>query len=128
MKFNEGVEKAFVSKFPSLGKKEDESESGGNTATDPKAGFKMYKRKPLLALMRGKVETGADDGDSNKKGVGMEGLKIKLQGEEGDNLKDDADEEKQEEIAEEEEEPYEDYVKAGPGDSIMSKVMWYLSL
>jgi len=127
MKFNEGFEKAFIAKFPSLGKKEEESESGGNAA-DPKAGFKMYKRKPLLALMRGKVETGGDDNDATKKGVGMEGLKIKLQGEEGDNLKDDAEEEKQEEVAEAEEEPYEDYVKAGPGDSIMSKLMWYLSL
>jgi len=126
MKFNEGVEKAFIAKFPSLGKKEEETENAGK---DPKAGFKMYKRKPLLALMRGKVETGADDSDANKKGVGMEGLKIKLQGEEGDNLKEEAEEEKQEnENNDDEEEPYEDYVKAGPGDSTISKVMWYLSL
>jgi len=126
MKFNEGVEKAFIAKFPSLGKKEEETENAGK---DPKAGFKMYKRKPLLALMRGKVETGADDNDANKKGVGMEGLKIKLQGEEGDNLKEEAEEEKQEnENNDDEEEPYEDYVKAGPGDSTISKVMWYLSL
>merc|ERR1719351_260777 len=126
MKFNEGVEKAFIAKFPSLGKKEEETETAGK---DPKAGFKMYKRKPLLALMRGKVETGADDSDANKKGVGMEGLKIKLQGEEGDNLKEEAEEEKQEnENNDDEEEPYEDYVKAGPGDSTISKVMWYLSL
>ena len=59
----------------------------------------------------------------------MEGLKIKLQGEEGDNLKEEAEEEKQEnENNDDEEEPYEDYVKAGPGDSTISKVMWYLSL
>ena len=133
MKFNGILEGKFLEKFPSLkGKEHPEEDNADNKDSNKdkarrQAGFKVGHRKPLLALMRGKVEN--NDGVDVKAGVGMVGLKETLTGGEGDKLKEDVEEERQEtESNHEEEEPYKDYIRAGPGDDILSKVMWVVSL
>ena len=123
MKFNPIAEEKFSAMFPNVSRKKEED------VDQLPAGFKYNpRRKPLLALMRGKVESGGDSGDV-KPGVGMEGLKMKLQGEEGDTLKGDNDDDKHDvESNEEEEEEYKDYIRAGAGDDMLSKIMWVISL
>ena len=120
MKFNQQAETKFLEMFPSL-KKNDAGDA--NTKTP---GFRA--RKPLLLLMKGKVESGEDAG-GNKHGMGMVGLKDRLTGSEGegDNLKEDPEENK-DKTTEEEEEPYKDFIRGGPGDDIAGKIMWYISL
>ena len=123
MKFNGRFEKKFLEWFPGLkGNKEEDKDQ-------MHAGFKYHaKRRPLLALMRGKVENVSDDQEA-RPGVGMEGLKITLQGEEADNLKEEAEEDKQDTESEgEKPEEYVDYIRGGPGDDTVSKVMWIVSL
>ena len=136
MKFNGAFEKKFLEWFPNLKGKQEEDEKD-----QMHAGFKFNsKRRPLLALMRGKVENVSDNQEA-KPGVGMEGLKITLQGDEADNLKrDDEDEEaeteeekrKREGEAESDEESdgYRDYIKGGPPTENWGaeKIMWVISL
>jgi len=135
MKFNGAFEKKFLEWFPSLKGKQEEDEKD-----QMHAGFKFNsKRRPLLALMRGKVENVSDDQEA-KPGVGMEGLKITLQGDEADNLKreeddDDAEteEEKRKREAESDEESdngYRDYIRGGPPTEkwTAEKLMWVISL
>merc|ERR1719507_1837784 len=116
MKFNEKFESKFLELFPALKKEgqEGQAKEGGFYA-------QRTHRKPLLYLMRGKVQSKAEETEMKQAGVGLEGLKIQLQnGEE--------DESKEPLKLEEEEEPYVDYVRGGPGDSVVGKVMWGLSL
>merc|ERR1711990_631750 len=112
MKFNVTFESKFLELFPGLKKEgqEGQAKEGGFYA-------RRTHRKPLLYLMRGKVQGKADETEMKTPGVGLEGLKIQLQ---------NGEEEKGAE--EEAEEPYVDYVRGGPGDSIVGKVMWALSL
>jgi len=79
--------------------------------------------------MRGKVET-QPEGQELKPGVGLEGLKVQLQGEEGEKLNPPKDEEKpqDEEKGKEDEEEYEDYILSGPKGGPISKIMWFVSL
>jgi len=127
MKFNPQAEAKFLSMFPNIPSKKDEDEV-------MPAGFKYNpKRKPLLTIMKGKVESGTDDQESKSRGeVGMEGLKMKLQKNEAEteNLNGaDKDEDKHEtESNKDDEEPYKDYIRAGPGEGLLSKIMWFLSL
>merc|ERR1719431_1802849 len=118
------MEAKFLETFPSL-KKDD-----APIDKDLHAGFKFHShRKPLLMLMRGKVEN-QPDGQELKPGVGLEGLKVQLQGEEGEKLNPPKDEEKpqDEEKGKEEEEEYKDYMRSFPSEGIVSKVMWIVSL
>jgi len=124
MKFNAPMEAKFLETFPSL-KKDD-----APIDKDLHAGFKFHShRKPLLMLMRGKVEN-QPDGQELKPGVGLEGLKVQLQGEEGEKLNPPKDEEKpqDEEKGKEEEEEYKDYMRSFPSEGIVSKLMWIVSL
>ena len=69
-KINGKLEKMFITKFPKLAPK------GDNDDLLP-AGFKYFPhRKPLLAIMKGKVDSTADGEDgSNSKGlVGLQNL------------------------------------------------------
>jgi len=127
MKFNAPLEAKFLETFPGLKKP---AEEGGDQSFH--AGFKFHpRRKPLLALMRGKVETQPEDQEL-KPGVGLGGLKVQLQGEDGEkeNLNPPKDEEKpqDEEKGKEDEEEYKDYIRAGPEGGILSKIMWVVSL
>jgi len=125
MKFNAPMEAKFLEIFPNLKKPDEE---GGDKGLH--AGFKFNpKRKPLLTLMRGKVET-QPEGQELKPGVGLEGLKVQLQGEEGEKLNPPKDEEKpqDEEKGKEDEEEYEDYILSGPKGGPISKIMWFVSL
>lgn len=136
MKFNGAFEKKFLEWFPNLKGKQEEDEKD-----QMHAGFKFNsKRRPLLALMRGKVENVSDNQEA-KPGVGMEGLKITLQGDEADNLKRDEDEDaeteeekrKREGDAESDEESdngYRDYIRGGPPTENWGaeKIMWVISL
>lgn len=129
MKFNAPLEAKFLEIFPSLKKPEEE---GADQGKQYHAGFKYHAhRKPLLALMRGKVETQPEDQEL-KPGVGLGGLKVQLQGEDGEkeNLNPPKDEEKpqDEEKGKEDEEEYTDYIRSGPEGGIVSKVMWVVSL
>merc|ERR1711936_158586 len=110
MKFNVMFESKFLELFPGLKKEgqEGQAKEGGFYA-------QRTHRKPLLQLMRGKVQGKADETEMKTPGVGLEGLKIQLQNGEEDESK-------------EPEEPYVDYVRGGPGDSVVGKVMWALSL
>lgn len=123
MKFNAGLEEKFLQTFPGLRKEgEAEAEKKGGGFYGARGG-----RKPLLALMRGKVQTRAEETEMKAPGVGLEGLKMQLQnGEEDVEAKEPLKVEEEKE--EEPEEPYEDYVRAGPGEGAVSKVMWALSL
>ena len=125
MKFNPQAEAKFLSFFPSLAGKQEE----GAAAEPTRVGFKA--RKPLLHLMRGKVEAG-EDVATNRQGMGMEGLKQKLTVTEGEGdvlNKEDADDSKDKTGEErEEEEEYKDFIRAGPGDELVGKIMWYISL
>merc|ERR1712130_1073577 len=107
MKFNVMFESKFLEMFPALKK-------GGQEGQAKEGGFYAQRthRKPLLQLMRGKVQGKAEETEMKTPGVGLEGLKIQLQNGEEDESK----------------EPYVDYVRGGPGDSIVGKVMWALSL
>ena len=74
MKINGKLEKMFITKFPKLAPK------GDNDDLLP-AGFKYFPhRKPLLAIMKGKVDSTADGEDgSNSKGlVGLQNLQKRL--------------------------------------------------
>lgn len=140
MKINGVVEKKFLEFFPSLKGKQEEDEKD-----QMNAGFKFNsKRRPLLALMRGKVENVSDNQEA-KPGVGMEGLKITLQGDEADNLKGEEEDEDADEVKETEEEKgkregeaesdeedsgYRDYIRGGPPTEhwTAEKVMWVISL
>lgn len=127
MKFNAPLEAKFLEAFPGLKKPEEE---GGDQTMH--AGFKFHpRRKPLLALMRGKVETQPEDQEL-KPGVGLGGLKVQLQGEDGEkeNLNPPKDEEKpqDEEKGKEDEEEYKDYIRSGPEGGTLSKIMWVVSL
>jgi len=123
MKFNGGLEAKFLAMFPSLKKEgEDEGVPGGFYAA-------RIKRKPLLELMRGKVQGRSDDTEMKSPGVGLEGLKLQLQNGDEDESKEPLKDEAEEKGADEEpEEPYVDYVRGGPGDGFIGKVMWALSL
>jgi len=139
MKFNGRFEKKFLEWFPSLkGKQQDDEKDQMH------AGFKYNsKRRPLLALMRGKVENVSDDQEA-KPGVGMEGLKITLQGDEADNLKGEEEEEEEEHKeteeekhkreleaeSDEEDNGYRDYIRGGPPTEEWGaeKIMWLISL
>jgi len=135
MKFNESAEGKFLETFPSLKKPSEEEPAQGNDKL--RAGFKFNPtRKPLLELMKSKVETPDEDGTELAGGVavGLEGLKVKLQDaatQEGEtdklNTKEEekGDTEKQNENEEEEE--YVDYIRSGPEGGIMSQIMWYIS-
>jgi len=129
MKFNETVEGKFLELFPSLKKEEDEGEEKKDKLP---AGFKWNPhRKPLLELMRGKVESPASEGTELKVGVGLEGLKVQLQGENTEEEKLNPKREltlEEEEKGNTEDEHYVDYIRSGPEGGIVSKVMWGLSL
>merc|ERR1712212_793333 len=79
--------------------------------------------------MRGKVESQPEDQEL-KPGVGLGGLKVTLQGEEGEkeNLNPPKEEEKPQEEEKGGDEEYKDYIKSGLPDGILSKVMWIISL
>jgi len=125
MKFNPFLEGKFLEAFPSLKPQEEKKFDG--------IGFKFHpSRKPLLAIMRGKVESQPEDQEL-KPGVGLGGLKVQLQGEDGEkeNLNPPKDEEKpqEEEKGKEDEEEYKDYIRSGlPEGGYFSKAMWIVSL
>merc|ERR1719474_783149 len=125
MKFNVMFEGKFLEVFPSLKKEGDEGhgKEGGFYA-------QRNSRKPLLALMRGKVQGKADETEMKSPGVGLEGLKIQLQNGEDEESKEPLKNLNEEEkgAEDEDDEPYVDYVRGGPGDSVVGKVMWGLSL
>lgn len=123
MKFNPFLEGKFLEAFPSLKPQEETKDFRG-------VGFKFATgRRPLLALMRGKVESQPEDQEL-KPGVGLGGLKVTLQGEEGEkeNLNPPKEEEKPQEEEKGSEEEYKDYIKSGLPDGILSKAMWIISL
>lgn len=123
MKFNEKFESKFLELFPGLKKEgqEGQAKEGGFYA-------QRTHRKPLLYLMRGKVQSKAEETEMKQAGVGLEGLKIQLQNGEEDESKEPLKLEEEKGAEEEAEEPYVDYVRGGPGDSVVGKVMWGLSL
>jgi len=122
MKFNAPLEAKFLEAFPSL-KKEDEEEV-------VKGGFygMRMKRRPLLALMKDKVSGSAEETEMKAPGVGLEGLKLQLQNGDDDESKEPLKTEGEEGADGDGDEPYVDYVRAGPGDGIIGKIMWGLSL
>ena len=61
-------------------------------------------------------------------GVGLEGLKLQLQNGEEDESNKPLKDEEDKSVEEEDEEPYVDYVRAGPGEGFLGQVMWGLSL
>merc|ERR1719320_945382 len=119
------LEGKFLEAFPGLKPQEEKKFDG--------IGFKFHpSRKPLLAIMRGKVESQPEDQEL-KPGVGLGGLKVQLQGEDGEkeNLNPPKDEEKpqEEEKGKEDEEEYKDYIRSGlPEGGYFSKAMWIVSL
>jgi len=121
MKFNVMFESKFLEMFPALKKEgqEGQAKEGGFYA-------QRTHRKPLLQLMRGKVQGKAEETEMKTPGVGLEGLKIQLQN--GDDATEPLKVEEEKGAEEEPEEPYVDYVRGGPGDSAVGKVMWALSL
>jgi K+-dependent Na+/Ca+ exchanger-like protein len=123
MKFNVTFETKFLELFPGLKKEgqEGQAKEGGFYA-------QRTHRKPLLQLMRGKVQGKAEETEMKTPGVGLEGLKIQLQNGEEDESKEPLKVEEEKGAEEEAEEPYVDYVRGGPGDSVVGKVMWALSL
>lgn len=123
MKFNVTFETKFLELFPGLKKEgqEGQAKEGGFYA-------QRTHRKPLLYLMRGKVQGKAEETEMKTPGVGLEGLKIQLQNGEEDESKEPLKVEEEKGAEEEAEEPYVDYVRGGPGDSVVGKVMWALSL
>lgn len=123
MKFNAPLEAKFLQVFPNLkGTEEEETAPGGFYAA-------RYKRKPLLQLMRGKVQGKSDETEMKAPGVGLEGLKLQLQNGEDDESKEPLKDLEEEKGAEEEaEEEYVDYVRAGPGDGLIGAAMWFISL
>jgi len=123
MKFNVTFESKFLELFPGLKKEgqEGQAKEGGFYA-------QRTHRKPLLQLMRGKVQGKAEETEMKTPGVGLEGLKIQLQNGEEDESKEPLKVEEEKGAEEEAEEPYVDYVRGGPGDSVVGKVMWALSL
>merc|ERR1719348_1679593 len=139
MKFNESLEGKFLATFPSLKKQEEEAAEGADKKKELRAGFKYNpNRKPLLDLMKSKVETPGEATElQGGVSVGLEGLKVKLQDaapNEGEteklNVKEEekADSEKGPVAKEtEDEEEYVDYIRSGPEGGIGSKIMWYIS-
>jgi len=124
MKINGRMEKIFITKFPKLAPK------GDNEDLLP-AGFKWFpNRKPLLAIMKGKVDSSIDGEDADKK-TGLVGLQNLMKGEEGEKLNHEQSQEGKAEgdtAAKEVEEEYVDYIRGGPGDGILSKIAWLISL
>merc|ERR1712037_372542 len=82
MKFNVTFESKFLELFPALKKEgqEGQAKEGGFYA-------QRTHRKPLLYLMRGKVQSKAEETEMKQAGVGLEGLKIQLQNGEEDESK-----------------------------------------
>lgn len=122
MKFNEPLEKKFLEIFPGLKKESEEDEVRGGFY-----GMRM-KRRPLLALMKDKVSGSAEETEMKAPGVGLEGLKLQLQNGEDDDAKEPLKEEEEAGKDGEGDEPYVDYVRGGPGDGVIGKIMWGLSL
>ena len=124
MKFNAVVEAKFLEIFPSLAAKKEEEPAVPGHRT---GGFKWHgNRKPLLFLMRTKVDNQPEEQELNP-GVGLPGLKDRLQGaEEGEKLNPPKEFELSPEAGTESE--YKDYVRTGPGDTIVSKLMYFVSL
>jgi len=124
MKINGKLEKAFITKFPSLAPKSENEEL-------LPAGFKWHPgRKPLLAIMKGKVDSSVDGEDAGKT-MGLVGLQNLMKGEEGEKLNHEQSQDiKPEEPAavKREEEDYVDYIRGGPGEGVVSTVAWALSL
>jgi len=127
MKFNGTLEAKFLEFFPNLKPKEEvEGDQGLH------AGFRFYpQRKPLLELMRGKVESKPEEQEL-KAGVGLEGLKVQLKGDEGEkeNLNPPNEEEKNKDSEKaNEEEEYKDYIRSGlPDEGFFAKFMYIISL
>jgi len=124
MKFNAPLEAKFLEKCPWAKPPQEEDEN------PLRAGFKFApNRKPLLAIMRGKVENQPEDQEL-KPGVGLGGLKVQLQGEDGEkeNLNPPRNEEKSTNRENEKEEEYKDYIRSGPEGGTFSKIMWFISL
>ena len=107
MKVNGKLEKAFITKFPSLAPK------GENEDPMP-AGFKWNPgRKPLLAIMKGKVDS-AVDGEDASKTKGLVGLQNLMKGEEGEKLNHEQSQDSKPEGdtgVKEEEAEYVDYIR-----------------
>ena len=127
MKFNVPAETKFLQLFPSLKAKEEEDGS-----VEYKAGFKYNPhRRPLLEIMQGKVTAGVGAGTElrNLEG-GIQGLKKKLEAgeeeKEGKESEDKGDDAK--EIPVQNEEDYKDVVMAGPTGSVVSKIMWFITM
>jgi len=123
MKINGKLEKAFIEKFPSLAPK-------GETEEQLHAGFKWNpNRRPLLAIMKGKVDSSVDGEDASKT-KGLVGLQNLMKGEEGEKLNHEQspDIKPEEPAVKREEDDYVDYIRGGPGEGVLSKVAWLLSL
>jgi len=135
MKLNVAAENAFLKMFPSLkGNKEEEPESPGDMSL--KAGFKYNPhRKPLLDIMFKKVTNEGTELKLMESG-GIQGLKKHLDAggekeEEGAGEKLTADEEKADDAKElpvQTEEEYKDVVVAGPQGSVLSKIVWFITM
>jgi len=130
MKFNVPMEKKFLEMFPSLAAKEEEEEG-----VELRAGFKYNPhRRPLLEIMQGKV-TGLTVQATEMQNVegGIQGLKKKLEaGEEEKTEKvENLVAEKQDDAKDfpvQNEEDYKDVVMAGPQGSILSKIVWFITM
>merc|ERR1711874_33082 len=97
----------------------------------------MGGRKPLLAIMKGKVASPLD-GEEGGKATGLKGLQLMMQ----DDQKQNVDEEEKLKSPEspeskpdnetgpkeEEEEEYQDYIRGGPGQGWGDKTVWLLTL
>ena len=134
MKFNVAAENKFLSMFPSLKAKEETEEESN---IDLRAGFKFNPhRKPLLEIMQGKVlDLYNTDTELKSMDGGIQGLKKKLEA--GEDKKSDSDVEKEagdekgddaKEIPVQNEEDYKDVVMAGPQGSIISKIVWVITM
>jgi len=131
MKVNGKLEKMFNEKFK-ISPPPSENDINGYHA-----GFKWNpNRRPLLAIMKGKVSSPLD-GEDGGKTTGLKGLQMMMQ----DDQKQNPDEEEKlnheqsqeskpdnEPGVKEEEEEYQDYIRGGPGPGWVSKTFWLLSL
>jgi len=132
MKFNGTLETKFLEIFPSLKAPEEETDRGDKLP----AGFKWNPhRKPLLGLMREKVETPGSEGTEMKTaGVGLEGLKVTLQqgdtAEEGEKLnpKEEKADDEEKGTGKDDNEEYVDFIRSGPQGGIVSKTLWFVAL
>lgn len=132
MKFNGTLETKFLEIFPSLKAPEEETDRGDKLP----AGFKWNPhRKPLLGLMREKVETPGSEGTEMKTAVvGLEGLKVTLQqgdtAEEGEKLnpKEEKVDDEEKGTGKDDNEEYVDFIRSGPQRGIVSKTLWFIAL